>query len=39
VLWGDLTVEDHLYFYARLKGVSPDKEDEKVTKAIEEVLL
>lgn len=39
ILWEHLTVEDHLYFYARLKGVSPEKEDEKVTKAIEEVLL
>jgi len=38
-LWNDLTVEEHLYFYARLKGISPDKEDEQVRKAISEVLL
>ena len=39
LLWGDLTVEEHLYFYARLKGITPDREDAQVTKAIEEVLL
>jgi len=22
ILWDELTVEDHLYFYARLRGVS-----------------
>jgi ABC-type multidrug transport system ATPase subunit len=26
VLWGDLTVEDHLLFYARLKGVPAERE-------------
>ena len=26
ILWGDLTVEDHLLFYARLKGVGPARE-------------
>ena len=25
ILWGDLTVEEHLYFYCRLKNVSGDK--------------
>jgi ABC-type multidrug transport system ATPase subunit len=28
-----------LYFYARLKGIPPEKEDEMVNKAIAEVLL
>lgn len=28
VLWNDLTVEEHLYFYARLKGIPPHREDE-----------
>ena len=39
MLWGDLTVEEHLLFYARLKGISPDREQGQVEKAIEEVLL
>ena len=39
MLWDDLTVEEHLYFYARLKGIAPDKEAEMVNKAIKEVLL
>jgi ABC-type uncharacterized transport system ATPase subunit len=39
VLWNDLTVEEHLYFYARLKGIPPEKEAEMVDKAINEVLL
>ena len=24
ILWGELTIEEHLYFFARLKGISPD---------------
>eukprot|EP00834_Sanchytrium_tribonematis_P000418 NODE_8_length_66115_cov_0.981823.p3 type:complete len:827 gc:universal NODE_8_length_66115_cov_0.981823:24198-26678(+) len=39
ILWPDLTVEEHLYFYARLKGVPPAKEKEAVTTAIESVKL
>lgn len=39
IVWNDLTVEEHVYFYARLKGISPEQEDEQVNKAIEEVLL
>ncbi len=39
VLWNDLTVEEHLYFYARLKGIPPEKEEEMVNTAINEVLL
>jgi ABC-type multidrug transport system ATPase subunit len=39
LLWPDLTVEEHLLFYARLKGVKPSEEKEKVQKAMKEVLL
>jgi ABC-type multidrug transport system ATPase subunit len=34
-----LTIEEHLYFFARLKGISPDHEKDVVDKAIEEVGL
>ena len=37
VLWKNLTVEEHLYFYARIKGVAPDEEDECVNKALKAV--
>ena len=39
LLWQDMTVAEHLYFYARLKGIHPEKEDDQVKKAIDEVLL
>lgn len=39
LLWSDLTVEEHLLFFARLKGIEPEKEEEKVSTAIAEVLL
>ncbi len=39
ILWEDLTVEEHLLFYARLKGAEPDQETEMVRNAMEEVLL
>ena len=34
-----MTVAEHLYFYARLKGIHPENEDDQVKKAIDEVLL
>jgi len=37
ILWSDLTVEEHLLFYARLKGASPEEEGKMVNKAIREV--
>ncbi|PVU87965.1 hypothetical protein BB561_006096 [Smittium simulii] len=37
ILWGDLSIEEHLYFYARLKGISPKNEKEAVLKIIESV--
>ncbi|KAI9329182.1 hypothetical protein BDR26DRAFT_872834 [Obelidium mucronatum] len=39
ILWEDLTVEEHLYFYARLKGADSTNEREYVTKALENVSL
>ena len=39
LLWSDLTVEEHLLFYARLKGVVPELEKEKVDQAIDSVML
>lgn len=38
-MWEELTVEDHLLFYARLKGVKPSEEGKAVTKAMEAVSL
>lgn len=38
-LWPDLTVEEHLLFYARLKGVSVQEEKAKLEKALKEVNL
>lgn len=39
ILWDDLTVEEHLLFYARLKGVPADVERENVLKAMDGVSL
>lgn len=39
LLWPELTVEQHLYFYARLKGASRKEEKLKVEEAIKEVNL
>ncbi|KAL4456247.1 hypothetical protein ABPG74_014208 [Tetrahymena malaccensis] len=39
LLWPDLTVEEHLLFYARLKGVPPSEEKAKVERAMKEVYL
>lgn len=39
ILWSDLTVEEHLYFYARLKGVAIDFEDDAVNAALELVKM
>ncbi|KAL5038930.1 hypothetical protein BDV3_002117 [Batrachochytrium dendrobatidis] len=39
ILWDDLTVDEHLFFYARLKGVFPEFEREAVVAAMELVKL
>ncbi|CAG8542836.1 5920_t:CDS:10, partial [Ambispora gerdemannii] len=39
LLWSDLTIEEHLLFYARLRGVDPKKERQAVEHALEQVEL
>jgi ABC-type multidrug transport system ATPase subunit len=39
MLWGDLTGEEHLYFYARLKNVPPSKIRYAVEDALQSVRL
>lgn len=39
ILWPELTVEDHLYFYARLKGVGVAFEDDAVFAALDLVQM
>jgi ABC-type multidrug transport system ATPase subunit len=39
LLWPDLTVEEHLLFYARIRGVKAENEFKMVANAMEEVYL
>lgn len=39
LLWDNLTVREHLLFYARVKGIPPEKENEMVEMALKDVLL
>eukprot|EP01116_Phalansterium_solitarium_P019773 TRINITY_DN564_c0_g2_i1.p1 TRINITY_DN564_c0_g2~~TRINITY_DN564_c0_g2_i1.p1 ORF type:complete len:1819 (+),score=747.59 TRINITY_DN564_c0_g2_i1:87-5543(+) len=39
LLWSDLTVREHMLFYARLKGILPSEEDRHVDQALREVGL
>jgi ABC-type multidrug transport system ATPase subunit len=39
ILWSDLTVEEHLLFYARLKGVPAEKEMDAVKQSMASVSL
>lgn len=39
LLWPQLTVEEHLYFYTRLRGTEGTEEEETVEKTLEEVRL
>lgn len=39
ILWGDLTCEEHLLFYARLRGIPKEKEQTAVDRSLESVNL
>ncbi|OMH83810.1 ABC transporter A family member 12 [Zancudomyces culisetae] len=39
ILWEDLTVTDHLYFYARLKGIEPSEENDHVNLLLNNTML
>lgn len=39
ILWPELTVKEHLLFYARLKGSAPDVEEQAVSSAMRDVFL
>ncbi|KAI8909116.1 hypothetical protein EDD86DRAFT_190942 [Gorgonomyces haynaldii] len=39
VLWEDLSIDDHLYFYARLKGYNGKELDDAVQESLESVKL
>lgn len=39
ILWDDLTISEHLYFYARLKGITSNQEDMEVEKCLQKVKL
>lgn len=39
ILWRELTIEEHLLFYARMKGVPAGEEERAVREALEEVDL
>lgn len=39
ILWPQLTVEEHLYFYTRLRGTKKSEEKLMVDKTLEEVNL
>lgn len=39
LFWEDLTIEEHLLFYLRLKGCSPESEQESVDKVCKDVEL
>ena len=39
ILWDELTVGEHLYFYARLKGISAADENSAVSDALKNVSL
>ena len=39
ILWPELTVYEHLLFYARLKGIPPSEEELRVASALQDVYL
>jgi ABC-type multidrug transport system ATPase subunit len=39
VLWDDLSIKEHLYFYARIKGITAQNETHIVEEALQRVKL
>ena len=39
ILWEIMSVEEHLLFYARIKGIEPHNEEKKVMQAMKDVQL
>lgn len=39
ILWEDLTVTEHLTFYAKIKGISNENVESHVDMALEQVLM
>lgn len=39
ILWDNMTVIEHLQFYAQMKGITPDQIEQKVEEALKDVLL
>jgi len=39
LVWPQLSVEEHLYFYGRLKGIPTDKLKDQVLESMKEVKL
>lgn len=39
ILWNQLTAEEHLYMFARLKGIPASKIDEKISEMLDFVSL
>ena len=38
-MWPNLTVKEHLQFFTMIKGITPDKREQKIEEALSDVLL